>query len=398
MSTMHHEQIRRLREETPGTRYHIHLNNAGAALMPESVIETIQEHLEAELEHGGYEAAAAAQKRLQGFYTSVAHLIGAQPRNIAYAGSATDAYSRALTAIPWQQGDRILTTYDDYVSNQLAFFQLRRRFGVEVHYAASLPAGGVDPESVRQLAIALRPRLLAVTHMPTNSGLIQDIAAVGAIAQELGILYLVDGCQTVGQLTIDVGAIGCDFFTATFRKYLRGPRGTGFLYASDRILDSELHPLFIDLHSATWSQDDDYEIAHTARRFELWERPYAMMLGAKAAADYATAVGITSIEQRVVELAAHLRDSLHNINHLQVLDRGAHRGGIVTLHLEGQDPRRLKVHLNQANINCSLTFLTSARFDFRQKGVPWALRLSPHYYNTRDELEQTVEVLRHISS
>lgn len=393
---MHNEQIRRLREETPGTRHHIHLNNAGAALMPEPVIEAIHEHLEAELEHGGYEAAAAAKKRLQGFYTSVGQLLNAQPRHIAYAGSATDAYSRALTAIPWEKGDRILTTYDDYVSNQLAFLQLRHRFGVEIHYAESLPEGGVDPQSVREKALSLSPRLIAVTHMPTNSGLIQDVEAVGAFAREQDILYLVDGCQTAGQLTIDVEAMGCDFFSATFRKYLRGPRGTGFLYVSDRILESDLHPLFIDLHSATWNKDDNYHIAQTARRFELWERPYAMMLGAKAAADYAMAIGLRAIEKRVIALAARLRNDLNNLDHLRILDRGTHRGGIVTLHLPGYDPRRLKIHLNQANINCSLTFFASARFDFQQKGVDWVLRLSPHYYNTYDELDEVVRVLRHI--
>lgn len=395
---MHRDQIDRLRAETPGTRHHIHLNNAGAALMPEPVMEAIQEHLEAELEHGGYEAAAAARKRLQGFYSSVAQLIGAQPRQIAYAGSATDAYSRALTAIPWQKGDRILTTYDDYVSNQLAFFQLRNRFGIEVYYAQSLPEGGVDPQSVRERAMALRPRLIAVTHMPTNSGLIQDVEAVGAFAREQNILYLVDGCQTVGQLPVDVEKIGCDFFSATFRKYLRGPRGTGFLYTSDRILNSDMHPMFIDLHSASWNKDDGYEIAKTARRFELWERPYAMMLGAKVAAEYTMQIGLPAIEKRVKGLAHRLRTALHGLDHVQVLDRGKQQGGIVTLYLPHQNPSRLKVRLNQATINCSLAFFESARLDFQQKDVPWALRLSPHYYNTQDELEQVVDVLSTITS
>lgn len=395
---MHSDQIQQLRDETPGTRHHIHLNNAGAALMPDKVLEAIQEHLAAEHAHGGYEAAASAKKRLQGFYSSVARVIGAQPHQIAYAASATDAYSRVLTAIPWQKGDRILTTYDDYVSNQLAFFQLRKRFGVDIHYAGTLPEGGVDPQSMRKHALTLQPKLIAVTHMPTNSGLIQDVKTIGDFAREHNILYLVDGCQTAGQLEINVEDIGCDFFSATFRKYLRGPRGTGFLYVSDRVLDTDLHPLFIDLHSATWSKDDDYDIARTARRFELWERPYAMMLGAKAAADYALNIGLPAIEKRVIELAGRLRTALENLDHIHVLDQGKHRGGIVTLHIPGQDPRRLKVRLNQATINCSLTFFESARLDFKQKGAPWVLRLSPHYYNTHDELDQVVEVLQTITS
>jgi len=387
------EQIQRYRLETPGTQHHIHLNNAGAALMPEPVTEAIKRHLELESDHGGYEAAAMARGRIQGFYQSLAKLLKCEPRNIAFATNATDAYSRALSAIPFRKGDSILTTREDYVSNQLAFLQLVRRFGIKIRYADTLPAGGVDPDSVRDMIQKERPRLVAVTHMPTYSGLIQDVAAVGRICREHDILYLVDGCQTAGQLDLDMKDIGCDFFSATFRKFLRGPRGTGFLFVSDRVLESGLHPLFIDLHSANWTGDTTYRLADSARRFELWERAYALVLGARAATEYALAVNTLHIEQRVRQLANDLRQKLELVDKIEVLDRGTALGGIVTLHVSGWNPNNVKAVLEQATINCSLVHTESARFDFQERGIEWALRLSPHYYNLNSDLDEVTGIL-----
>lgn len=356
-------------------------------------MEAIKQHLELESDHGGYEAAAMAKNKIQGFYQSLAKLLRCEPRNIAFATNATDAYSRALSAIPFQRGDIILTTREDYVSNQLAFLQLVSRFGISIRYAATLPEGGVDPDSVRTMVEKERPRLVAVTHMPTYSGLIQDVAAVGRICREYDILYLVDGCQTAGQLDLNMEDIGCDFFSATFRKFLRGPRGTGFLYVSDRVLLRGLHPLFIDLHSANWTGDDTYRLAESARRFELWERAYALVLGARAATEYALAVKTAEIEQRVRRLAKDLRRKLGTIDQVEVLDHGPSLGGIVTLRVPGWSPTNLKAVLDQASINCSLVFMESARFDFQERGIEWALRLSPHYYNLDADLDEVTGIL-----
>lgn len=361
--------------------------------MPEPVMKAIKQHLELESDHGGYEAAAMAKSRIQGFYQSLARLLKCEPRNIAFAANATDAYSRALSAIPFRKGDIILTTRQDYVSNQLAFLQLVRRSGIAIRYADTLPEGGVDPNSVREMIKQERPRLVAVTHMPTYSGLIQDVEAVGRICREHDILYLVDGCQTVGQLDLDMRDIGCDFFSATFRKFLRGPRGTGFLFISDRVLESGLHPLFIDLQSAIWTGNATYRLADSARKFELWERAHALVLGARAATEYALAVNPVHIEQRVCHLAKELRQKLELVDKIDVLDRGPALGGIVTLHVPGWHPNNLKAVLDQANINCSLVHMESARFDFQERGIEWALRLSPHYYNLDADLDEVTGIL-----
>lgn len=387
MSLFSPDHLTTLRADTPGVANRLHLNNAGAALMPRPVVDAMQEHLELEASIGGYEAAAAMRSEIADFFEAVARLIGARPTEIAYTGSATESYNRALSCIPWAAGDVLLTTTDDYVSNQIAFLQLHRRFGVQVLRAANRPEGGVDVQHMQELIDRHTPRLVAVTHVPTSSGLIQPVAEIGALCRARGVLYLIDACQSAGQLHLDVQRLGCDFLSATFRKFLRGPRGAGFLFVSERALDARLEPLFLDLHSAHWTDFDDYEALPDARRFELWERPYALVLGARAAVDYACELGSEAIESRVRTLGATLRAGLSQIAGIRVLDRGADLGAIVTLTAEGITPKALKAALDRRHINTSLTFRDAARFDFHDKNTEWALRASPHYYTTESEIE-----------
>lgn len=385
--------LQQYRTDTPGTAHFIHLNNAGAALMPRPVLEAMQQYLQLELINGGYEAAAMERKSIAGFYSALAKMLNTEDRNVAFTASATDAFNRALSSIPFSRGDVILTTSNDYVSNQIAFLQLQDRFGVKLLRAKDLPAGGVDPDSMEALIKEHRPRLVSVTHIPTNSGLIQPVAAIGKLCRQYNCWYLVDACQSAGQLSLDVQDIQCDFLTATFRKFLRGPRGAGFLYVSDRVLDQSMAPLFLDLHSATWPEADQYEPDATAKRFENWERAYALVLGATAAVDYALEIGLEVIAGQVQKNAAYLRNKLQEIDGIRVLDRGDQLGGIVTIHLPRLQAAKVKVRLRRAGVNTSLVFRGSALIDFDEKGVDWALRLSPHYYNTVEEMDKAVEAI-----
>jgi len=319
-----------LRADTPACAHKIHLNNAGASFQPAPVLAAVQRHLELESQLGGYEAGDAKAAEVAGFYTAVARLLHAQPHNIAFAASATDAYAKALSSIPWCVGDVVLTTENDYSSNQIAFLALQKRLGVRLIRARDLPSGGVDVEDFDRLMRQYRPVLAAVTHVPTNSGLVQPVEAIGEICRELEVWYLVDACQSAGQMNLDVAKIGCDFLTATMRKYLRGPRGTGFLFASDRALEAGLELLLPDMRSADWTGADEYRTADTARRFEYWEMPIALLLGSKVAVDYALDVGLDFAETRINQLALLTRQLLSELPGVRVLDEGTHLCGIVT--------------------------------------------------------------------
>jgi selenocysteine lyase/cysteine desulfurase len=389
--------VEALRADTPGAAEVVHFNNAGCGLLARPVLDTMVDHLRLEARIGGYEASAARAAAVREFYTQLGALVNAAPDNIAFAGSSTHAYATALSAIPFQAGDVVLTTRDDFISNQIAFLSLRKRFGVRVVHAPDLPGGGVDVAAMAALMRRHRPRLVAATHIPTNSGLVQPIAEIGRHCRELDLLYIVDACQSVGQYPVDVAEIGCDFLAATCRKFLRGPRGSGFLYVSDRVLRGSYEPLFVDMHGARWTAPDRYEPVATAARFEEWEFPYATVLGCAAATRYAREVGVEAVAERSPALGARLRAGLAAIPGVRVLDRGPQLCAIVTFAVDGWLAHPFKAAMDARRINSALSFRELAQFDFGDKDVDWALRLSPHYYNTESEVDTVVAAVSELS-
>ncbi|HEX7091194.1 MAG TPA: aminotransferase class V-fold PLP-dependent enzyme [Longimicrobiales bacterium] len=387
--------LERWRADTPGVASgRIHLNNAGASLQPRPVLDAVRAHLELEARIGGYEAADAAAAEIAAAYGSVARLVGGAPRNIAMVENATAAFFQALAAFDFARGDVILTTRNDYISNQLAYLSLQRRVGVRVVRAADLPEGGVDPESVRALIRRERPKLVALTWVPTNSGLVQPAEAVGAVCEEEGVPYVVDACQAVGQLPIDVGKLRCDFLSATARKFLRGPRGAGFLWVSDRALDRGAYPLLVDMRGAAWVESDEFRLAPDARRFENWEFAYGLVLGQGAAARYALdEVGVERGGERAARLAAYARDRLREHDGLRVLDRGPRLCAIVTVEVAGRSAFELVPLLREQGINTSATARDYAVLDMDDKRARTALRISPHYYNTEAEIDAAVAAI-----
>ena len=390
--------LQQWRDDTPGCANHIHLNNAGAGLMPRPVLAAVVEHLNREANVGGYESADDAEAAVAEAYAQVSKILNAQPRNVAIVENSTVAFFQALSAFDFKPGDVVVTTRNDYISNQLAYLSLARRHGLQVRRAEDLASGGADPQSVEELLRDPHVRLLAVTWVPTNSGLMQPVETLGNIAQASGVPYLVDACQAVGQIPIDVFKLKCDFLSATARKFLRGPRGIGFLYVSDRALKRGDFPLYIDMRGADWVSADTFRPAPDARRFENWEFPYSLVLGLGEAARYALHVGIDRGGERARQLAAVLRDKLRAVPGVRVLDRGNQLAAIVTIAFAGWEATELSERLRKHGINTSASLRAYAVIDMDEKRASSALRLSPHYYNTEDELNSVVEALQSLTA
>jgi selenocysteine lyase/cysteine desulfurase len=386
-------ELARWRADTPGCERIVHLNNAGAALAPRPVREAVRAHLDLEDQLGGYEAADARAEAINAAAADVGRLVGGRRRNIALVQNSTTAFAQALGTLDFAAGDLIVTSLADYASNQIMYLSLAHRLGVEVVRAPDLPEGGVDPGAVRELVRRHRPMLVAMTWIPTNSGLVQEVAAIGAICREAEVPYLVDACQAVGQLPIDAAAIGCDYLAATGRKFLRGPRGIGFLHVADHALARGSHPLLVDMHGATWTDPDRYVLTPDARRFEQFEISRALALGLGAAAHYALGVGIEAARDRARALAAYARQRLAEVPGVRVLDRGPELGAIVAAEVGGRPALEIKLALRARGINVSSPSREDAVIDMDAKGATSAIRLSPHYYNTAAEIDAAVEAI-----
>jgi cysteine desulfurase/selenocysteine lyase len=384
--------MEQLRSDTAGCERTIFFNNAGASLQPRPVVARVIEHLRLEEQIGGYEAADRVTAELETVYGSVARLLHCDADEIALQENATRGWEMAFYSLRFAAGDRIVTSANEYASNYIAFLQVAQRTGAEIHVVESDQAGEVDLEALGKL-LDDRVKLIALTHLPTNGGLVQPAAQVGELARRAGIPFLLDATQSAGQIHLDVQALGCDMLCATGRKYLRGPRGTGFLYVRSSMLD-KMEPPLLDMHAANWISQDKFDVRGDAKRFETWESAAATRLGLGVAIEYALALGLKNIERRVQELGALLRERLGEVKGVTVQDLGRVRSGLVTFTCEGHAAGEVMQGLKEQGIAVRVSDRSSTRIDMERRGLEELVRASVHYYNTEEEIERLCEAIR----
>jgi cysteine desulfurase/selenocysteine lyase len=381
--------LSKVRLDTPTVNKLIHFNNAGASLIPLPVSAAVSCYFQMELERGGYETEDYFAEELNGFYTAAAKLISAHPEEIAYIENATRAWDMVFYSLFFKAGDKILTTKAEYASNYIALLQVAQKTGAVIEIIPNDHDGQLCISSLKKM-LTPNVKLISITHVPTQGGLINPAEEVGKLAQLHGAFYLLDATQSVGQMPIEVNTLHCDALCATGRKYLRGPRGTGFLYVKKSRI-AELEPPFLDLKSATLVSKTQYTINPDATRFETWERNGSNMLGLKAAIEYALSLDIEMTWARIQTLSARLRDKLSSIPGVTVRDLGVNKCGIVTFTVDGIEAEDISAILRKKGINTSVSRAAYARLDFEDRGLTSLVRASVHYYNTDEEIDRFCE-------
>ena len=384
--------IERARKETPACENLIHFNNAGASLMPLPVTAALHDYLDSEARIGGYETADLFAEGLNKIYTSAAQILNCRAGEIAFVENATRAWDMAFYSFNFKPGDKILTAIAEYGSNVIAYLHQAKRSGVEVVFIPNDSHGQVDTDALSKM-IDNKVKLISVSHIPTGGGLVNPAIEIGRIARQHGIPYLLDACQSTGQIPVDVQAIGCDLLSITGRKYLRGPRGTGLLYVRDTIL-KDLDPPFLDQHAAELISPNEYNVREDAKKFENWEQFFAGKYALAVAIDYALSWGLDSIQQRIYGLADYLRNQLSNLDDITVTDEGIEKCGIVTFTSRSRDADNIKKILAEKKINVSVSDGSGMLVSFQQRGLEQLVRASVHYFNTEEEIDFFVNKLQ----
>ncbi|MEM7112681.1 MAG: aminotransferase class V-fold PLP-dependent enzyme [Chloroflexota bacterium] len=386
--------IKKARKETRACNDLVHFNNAGAALMPIPVAQALHAYLDKEERMGGYETANEEKEALENFYVATAKLLNCKPSEVAFVENATRAWDMAFYSFKFSPGDKILTTIAEYGSNVVAYNQQAKRYGVEIVFIPNDEHGQIDVKALEE-QIDERVKLISLTHIPTGGGLVNPAKEVGQIAKSANIPFLLDSCQGVGQIPLDVEEIQCDIHSGTGRKYLRGPRGTGLLYVREGLIE-QLEPPLLDQHAAQLISPSEYRIRPDARRFENWEQYFAGKVALGVAIDYALSFGIEAIQARVYQLAESLRLKLETVDGIEVTDDGIERCGIVTFKTDRMPVADIKQRLREHRINVTTPKGSGSLVSFRHRGLEELVRASLHYYNSEEEIDYFVKVLQQI--
>lgn len=374
-----------------------YLNNAGSSLMSHETINSVIDHLSLECRVGGYRAASMCELQIEDFYGLAAKLVGAPSSTcIAFMDSASRAWNMALYGLPLCDGDEIVTLSSEFGTNLVSIFHFASKVGAKVTVLECDPSGFFDMSELRK-CLERGARLIAISHVAAHASIVNPVEEIGKLVAQFEALYLVDGCQAAGQMDIDVVEIGCHAYTATGRKWLRGPRGTGFLYVKESSLIS---PLYVDLASADLAFGNDGKpsgvtIGSDARRFELWERSIASMIGLKVALSQYLALDQNDVHARMRTASLDLRKCISANSNLKLIGNEASNSSIVGFYT--LDPSRedaLKRAFEDAEIQISTMGDWDCPMHFPKNGAGSIFRLSPHYYTEHDTVDLAKAVIQ----
>lgn len=388
-------QVQHLREATPGCQSGIvHFNHAGASLPSQATLDAIIEQLQREARDGPMEAGEQGAVLVEKARRAAGQLLNAPASSIAFASSGSTAWSMAFQALgPWQPGDRILVGRHEWGGN-LASMELAVQAGARVEVIPCDASGAACPVALEAMLDA-KVKLIDLTWLPANGGLINPAQAIGDVARRHTIPYFIDAGQAVGQLPVDVQALQCDVLKSAGRKHLRGPRGTALLYIRPEFLP-HLNPAQRDVFSAPWTAEG-FDLRNDARRFETSEVSFALLAGLGNALHEINQLGSERVWQRVLQTSARIREALRQIPGISLHDLGNTHSGLIAFNLAGWDSFELKQRLGLKRINIGANGVAYTPLDMQARGLSSVARISVSPLNTDDEIEWLVKALRELN-
>ena len=368
------------RREFPVTRDQVFLAHAGVCPLPRRVAEVVRD-CAAQGSQADQETVPAA-RTLWETRMLAARLLNTTPEEIAFAGPTSLALSFVAGGLDFRKGDNVLIYLDDYPSNVYPWLALADR-GVEVRFLNVRELGAVHPADVHQ-QVDQSTRLVALAAGHFLTGFRLDLAAVGRFLHQRGILFCVDAIQTLGAFPTTVEHV--DFLAADAHKWLLGPCAAGILYVR-RELQERLRPLALGWHNVRCPEfvaQEQMILQPDARRYEAGTHNLLGLAGLHAALELVLEVGVDEIAAELRRKRAWLVPALQ-AQGWSVLNADAptaSASGILSFGRDGRNLAALHAQLEAAHIRTSLRADRSGRR---------YVRLSPHFYNTDDELHRCLE-------
>jgi selenocysteine lyase/cysteine desulfurase len=377
------------RQRTIGSTLRHHFNAAGAALQTRETVDAVVQHLRLEETEGGYEAAKRNVALSELAYTNAALLLGARPEEIALFDSATTGMRQVLDALRLRAGQKVVVSRSTYVSQALQLLTMQHESAIDLVVLPNAADGALDLDALARELADTADAVVCIAHIPTSSGVIEPVQAVGRLTSERGALFVLDATQSVGQVEVDVTLIGCDVLVTTGRKFLRGPRGTGIAFISSALL-ARLIPLAPDVRASSWTAEGEWVVEKTARMLESWEHSVAARVGLGVALGQALERGMAATSTYLGELAAQLRARLARIPGVEVTDPSAALSAIVTFRVTGIADSVVCDYLKERNIHTISIPASHAQWDLGARGMASVVRASVHVYNDAADVDALV--------
>ncbi|MGQ9630905.1 MAG: aminotransferase class V-fold PLP-dependent enzyme [bacterium] len=379
-------EIEEIRSHFPAVLNNIYMNTGSYGPLSLEVEGALRNWISQQVERGSANPKflrdlMASRSRTRG---KLAEMIGAKADEITLTRSTTEGMSLVARGFRWREGDEVITSNLEYPSGIVPWLYLQKEEGIRVRVVDLLDHGDVAGR-VRD-AITSRTRLICLSHITYNTGEILPVEEVAEVARLRGIPFLVDGAQAVGHISVDVKAIGCDFYSFPGHKWLLGPIGTGALYGRAEMME-RLTPLEFGSGSV-----EEYDLREKLRlkspphRFEAGSGNFVDFAGLEASLDFLARFDRRFIWERIHNLAGLLRESVKKIPKVKLISpEGWGSCGFVSLGFDDRDPEEVVKKLGE-----SISLIS------RSVPSPKAMRLSVHFFNTEGEVEEVARSLREL--